>query len=1007
MLALLFAGCGGDVVAPPSRGMVDSGDDSFNGGGFAPAFPQGGVAQPGNTAVASTAGSHRSSSGSAGSARPAVSGSAGLAAAIAALDPLAGPGLRPDGRSLAEIERAAADFPALAAFDRATAKQLPPPDRGTVYEPLIDPARGTLPDVMAVPLTGRAADIISVQFSDPSVARAVVLRELTVQGRPHARLEAYDLASGKLAGAADLPDRAALLAVAPDGLRAAVRLGIGLEPATPAASQVRIDVYDLDADAGTHLVGWEPGRSADSASVPAVPLAAAFVTGDQLATLSSAGDVVLWDVAKKEEIYRISTGSHGPLLTTPGRAGLAIFTGTTFALFDSADGRFRGHLAPPKPTLALCRDAGFSPDGTELAAVLRRPAQSVAGWNMAAGRSTFEIEAPLEVVAGLHFTPGEYLLAGGVLFDLSQRRAAWQYPSVPTARLVEGSPDLRHWLIVERLGNSTLEPISAPTAAVASAAATAEPLPPPTLGPGDAVAVRTELSDPSPSQNAVESALTPALLGALVEKGMRPAASAPRSLTFRAAAMPTGEQMRLDLDGSGRGQTVPAYEITYKLTLADGGKTLWTADGHVPTPALVTADGDESPERALLNTLWAATPAAVSQSLRTMPAVVDAKPLQNLLGTTRLWISSDDLLVPGQNPLAAARPEDNPMSGPDPALAAAARPPVLTHNAQRTDAILALAVVPEPRGYLVTVGSDDSVRFFDPQTLYRKTEFLRGGGFGPVTVRPNGRDVAYATNSGEVRLFDVTRQSNAGLYSGAAGELSAMTFASDKVLLGGTTAGKLLRWTDPDRKNPAVLYEGTAHVTALAAAPGTNVAAAGFVDGTVRRIEPESGRVTTLATLSGPVTALAVSPDGRTVVAGSDNGAVLLRPDDGFETGRLDRGPIVALAFHPQGRLLATGGDQGRVVLWQPPAGRTDAWEQAGAESRIDGAGPVVSIVFSADGRGLAVVGTNARDVRLYDLTAPVGGAAGFAPHAQTQPNVVVPRGRGNFGGPRGGMHSQ
>ncbi|HEX6985642.1 MAG TPA: hypothetical protein VF170_09705, partial [Planctomycetaceae bacterium] len=421
LAGLLLGGCN-DSIAPAPTGGIEGGTSAQ---GFANEVPRipGGPPISANAAGRGSAPAHDAPVAAAPVANGGEAGKPGVAesfyelAASGSGGP-AGPAVEPDERPANAVEKAAAEHPPVTVFEPA-AEPLPAPDAATPYASIVDPAEGELPARQKpVELLSGGPEVERVRFSSPAAGQVVIATRVT-GATDRTRLDRYDLATGERVSKADLPDRAELVDISPDGTRALVRMTFGLAPESrPASTQTRLDVWELTEADGRHVVGWQPGARNEGG--PAVPIGAAFLDGGRVATLTDDGRLTLWDLAGRKAVYTIESGGRGPLLTTPGRKYLAVFTGTTFAAFDAATGAFRGLLTPPRPTLAACLDAAFSPDGARLAAVLRRPAQSILTWDVAAGRPEKEVDAPLGLDRGLHFGSPGYLVAGGVLFDVDR-----------------------------------------------------------------------------------------------------------------------------------------------------------------------------------------------------------------------------------------------------------------------------------------------------------------------------------------------------------------------------------------------------------------------------------------------------------------------------------------------------------------------------------------------------------------------------------------------------------
>jgi len=88
-------------------------------------------------------------------------------------------------------------------------------------------------------------------------------------------------------------------------------------------------------------------------------------------------------------------------------------------------------------------------------------------------------------------------------------------------------------------------------------------------------------------------------------------------------------------------------------------------------------------------------------------------------------------------------------------------------------------------------------------------------------------------------------------------------------------------------------------------------------DGTLRRLDPATLTLATLATSPSSLKDLVCAPDGKRIAAASDGSGVLVY-DLPTRTPRvLSDGPFDHIAFAPDGH-LAAGGPDGRIVVWSP-----------------------------------------------------------------------------------------
>jgi len=998
LCALAAAGCD-DSVAPAPSGQIEGGGGGAGGGGYqtgpiandVPRTNTGtGFGTP-TTPVTPSAG--HDGDGNASSASAGASQDFYVAASEAAPKGPAGSPVDGDDRAPETIEKAAAAYPGLVTFDRSAAQTLPAPDPNAPFASIVDPAEETSVKVEGpIELAASGADLDGARFSSPTAGQVVLLTRITEAGRPDRdRLVRYDLAKGDHPSQADLPDRAALLDVSPDGTRALVRLTFGLPPAgRPAASQTRLDVWELTEAEGRHVAGWQPGEKADGP--PAVPVGAAFLDGDRVLTLTDDGVLTLWNLAESKAVYSVETGAHGPLVVTPGRKYAAVFTGKTFGAFEVETGAFRGLLASPRQTLAACREAAFSPDGAQLAAVLRRPAQSIVAWDAATGRPAREADAPLGLGRGLHFGSPGYVVAGGVLFDLAAGKPVWLYAENTNCRNLAVSPDRRHWAVTQPAFKvPILEAVEAPTEAVAAAAASAVRLAAPRLGPGDPLAVRLNVPDLAGGKAQLEAGLGKALARVLGERGIRLDPDADLTLVIDADERPTGESISFSTVGIGADEQVPAHEIALTFAVVDKKEnTLWGDTGSVPPTTFLAKQEGKSLETVLVEELWRSAPAAIAVEVeRAMPAYLRDTPAESVLGQTRLWAGAADVSPPGDASLAANASQS---ADPNDAVASApSRQPATTLTVAPSGTVRDLLVA--SAGVVVSATDDKTVRLWNPQTQQQIDDLKHKAGVTRLAPHPSGTQFVFGTEDGQVRVFELARGSATVALDGAGGAVTAVAVTAEPTVVAGTQAGRVVRWNGAERAKPTVIADGQAAVTGLAAVPYVNRVVVTWADGAAKLIDVGTGEVLFAYDVqAGPVHGVAVAPDTRTAVLATETGgAVRVSLESGEELDRFDTGAVPAVAYRPEGLQLATAGRTGRIVLWNI-AGK-DPW------GRLDGAGGQVNaIVFSTNGDGAAAVVAGRRAVPVWNLSGPTPGGAdelssGAAPGAAHDATTFTRRG--------------
>ena len=891
------------------------------------------------------------------------------AADVATAGPM-GPSVIADSRPPHELAAALAGHPELTPFQSTSVG--PAPDRQTSYQPLVDAPDEPAPDEfepLALPFD--AGEVDGVRFSDPAVANVVIAsRHEAGRGEWRTRLWRFDLTTGELLCRAGLPDRARLLDVSPDGTRALVRFTNGLAPTRrPASTQSRLDIYDLSDEEGRHVLGWRPGAGDGEAADP--PLDAAFVTEELVVSLIDGGELAVWDLAQQAALKRIETDSAGPLLLTPGRQGALVFLGSTFGLFDTATLDFRGMLEAPRPTLAHCPLAACSPDGTQLAAVLQRPAQELLVWDLASGEQSVEIPAPLNLTGTPHFVKPGYLIAGGTLFDLQKQSPVWRFIENATNSNLASSLGRRHWLVTRpALDESTLRGIDVPSDELQPLLS--QPTSPlqPALAPGDALAVRLSLEGLPDDLDGFRENLARALGRMCDDHGLVLREDAEMILEIRGADRRTGESIRFNTEGGEGGEIVPAHEIelTFSVRRKNDDQPLWNGSGRVPPTFVLEEVPGLSLEQLLVRTMWRSAPEKIAKLLdESLPLHVPEVPLTEKLGSTRLWAGIDDAVLPDGRTIAMesqSETENAPKPGEYAEIDAPSRTPLLTANV--ADAPV-LDVAVSPVGMLATASRDKSFRIWRPvpqQRMLRSVDELKCPSDPTrICLIPASGDFLFGTAGGEVRRFDLARGRSIVERDSLAGAITGLAVTSEPSFVAGTDGGRILAWTESSDSEPRILAERDAKVTDIAAVPYTNRVVAAWADGVATLLDAGTGEtVLTFEPGAGAIHDASISSNAQhAAFATETGGAVIVSLLTGQERGRLGPARVSSVAFRPRSEELATGSAVGRIVLWN--------FKNQSPIQRFDGAGGDVSrIVFSPDGQGLTAVVAGRRSIPVWTV---------------------------------------
>jgi WD40 repeat protein len=257
---------------------------------------------------------------------------------------------------------------------------------------------------------------------------------------------------------------------------------------------------------------------------------------------------------------------------------------------------------------------------------------------------------------------------------------------------------------------------------------------------------------------------------------------------------------------------------------------------------------------------------------------------------------------------------------------------------------------------LATASEDKTLRLWDPATGKLKSTLpaYPRGEVGPLAVdfSPGTRFVATGGGEGTIRIWNVEGAvGKPGELTGHGREVTALVFGPNIDRLASASYDRSVRVWNLRTAQPVVTYsEFQDPVLSLAWSPDGKMLAAGAMNGAIRLLDPNTGKVLGEAGHAKRVWALAFSPDSQTLASGGHDGVVKLwpLPRVGSPPARdLAEGPEVwSLAFSPKGPLLAVGSRDGIIRLWNPDAGSI-------VHRLTHHKGPVVSLAFSPDGRYL------------------------------------------------------
>jgi WD40 repeat protein len=220
-------------------------------------------------------------------------------------------------------------------------------------------------------------------------------------------------------------------------------------------------------------------------------------------------------------------------------------------------------------------------------------------------------------------------------------------------------------------------------------------------------------------------------------------------------------------------------------------------------------------------------------------------------------------------------------------------------------------------------------------------------------------------DDGAVRLWDQTRGAPRGtLAQGGTSLTCGATAAGTNLLAAGDLDGQIHLWDLEANRLLDSREVSIRAVTACALGPRGELLLAGSRDGSLAAYDTSSGTLTPLwaeRVTRGAIRACILSPDGSRMVVATGSGEVCVRDATDahvLATARVDAGTVLSMCLHPSGSSLLAGVDGSGIQMWDLES----LTVRAGAKVSPN----PLSICASPDGRFVAVCAADGL-VSMYD----------------------------------------
>jgi WD40 repeat protein/serine/threonine protein kinase len=300
----------------------------------------------------------------------------------------------------------------------------------------------------------------------------------------------------------------------------------------------------------------------------------------------------------------------------------------------------------------------------------------------------------------------------------------------------------------------------------------------------------------------------------------------------------------------------------------------------------------------------------------------------------------------------------------------------------QTGGVVAVAVSPDGRDIAsasdlgdINAANDVAVRVWSadnplrPRTLRSPSVLTYGGNVECLALSPDGRRLVSGHNDKALRVWDLVSDRPPRVLKGHEKPVKCVAFSPDGRTIASGSADHTVRLWDADTGQSRLRFTGhTGELRGLIFTPdGQTVLSCGH-DRTIQAWDPATGLVrSVLRGHSETVHDLALSPDGRTLASASYDKTCILWDFPAGQprlTLRRHTGGVNSVAFGPGGRTVATASEDGTVRLWNASDGSLQGLLKGHSAE-------VIGLAFNPDGR-LASSGSD-NTIRLWD---PASGQA-------------------------------